>query len=111
MLDRPAHRASDVTVVAALTLALLGYAWLAVAVAHWWISGLAAPLVAALLVARCARARFSAYIFFSGVGLRGLMTAHWMPVAFAVAAIVLLQSPPALRAWPRVGSLARMARP
>lgn len=111
MLERPAYRASDVAVVAALTLALAGYAWLALAVAHWWISGVAAPLVAALLVVRHARARFSAYVFFSVVAMRGLMTAHWMPVAFAAAAILLLQSPPALRAWPRVASPVRMARP
>jgi hypothetical protein len=109
--DPGARRAFDLAVVAVLTLALCAYALVALAVAHWWVSGLAAPLVAALLAGRHARARFSAYVFLSVVGARGVMTAHWAPLAFAAAGILLLQTPPALRAWPRVSTPARMARP
>ena len=109
--DPGARRAFDVAVVAVFTLALLAYALAALALAHWWVSGLAAPLVAGLLAARHARARFSAYVFFSVVGARGVMTVQWGPLAFAAAALLLLQTPAALRAWPRVGTPARMARP
>jgi len=87
--------------VGALAGGLLLYAALALA-AHRWISGLVAPLVAALLIARHPRARFSAYVFFSALAVRGLVAGAWALALFAGAAIVVMQTPPAVRAWPRV---------
>lgn len=85
----------------ALAGGLLLYAALALA-AHRWISGLVAPLVAALLIARHPRARFSAYVFFSALAVRGLVAGAWALALFAGGAIVVMQTPPAVRAWPRV---------
>ena len=94
-----------------LTLALFGYAAFALGIGHWWVSGAAAPVVAALLLARHPRARFSAYIFFSVVVMRGVLTGWWMLAGGAAAVIVLLQTPLALRAWPRLPTPARMTPP
>jgi hypothetical protein len=105
-----------------MTASLLVYAVVALAVRHWWISGAAAPVVAYLLWRSHPRARFAAYVFFSVVALRGAMGDSWGAAAYAVAAIVLLQTPAALRAWPRLrfgerpgrgprGPGDRMARP
>jgi hypothetical protein len=88
-------------VVVTLAGGLLLYAALALA-AHRWISGLVAPLVAALLIARHPRARFSAYLFFSALAVRGLVAGAWALALFAGAAILAMQTPPAVRAWPRV---------
>ena len=70
--------------------------------AHRWISGLIAPLVAGLLATRHPRARFSAYVFFSALAVRGLVAGAWPLALFAGAAIGVMQMPPAVRAWPRV---------
>jgi hypothetical protein len=94
---------AEALIVAVLSAALVGYAALALGLAHWWISGSAALVVAGLLFARHRRARFSAYVLLSVVALRGTVTGHWAALTFAAAAILLLQSPPALRAWPRLG--------
>lgn len=85
-----------------LPLALLAYAVVALGVARWWVSGLAAPVVGALLWRRHPRARFAAYVFFSVVALRGLVGRHWAAVLFAAGAVVLMQTPAARRAWPRL---------
>lgn len=85
-----------------LTLSLLIYAIVAVLVARWWISGVVAPLVAALLWMQHPRARFAAYIFFTVAAVRGLFRGAWPVTAFAIAAILLLQTPAAARAWPRL---------
>lgn len=111
MPKETAGRALDGAIVATFTLALLVYAFVALAVTQWWISGLAAPLVAALLAGRHSRARFSAYVFLSVVAARGAVHAHWAALGFAVTALLLLQSTPACRAWPRLPGPARMARP
>ncbi|HKB24507.1 MAG TPA: hypothetical protein VKG64_05570 [Methylomirabilota bacterium] len=94
-----------------LPLALLVYAGVALGAARWWVSGLAAPVIAVLLWRRRSRARFAAYVFFSVVALRGLVGRHWAALAFAAAAVALMQTSAARRAWPRVrpGS-ARMTR-
>jgi hypothetical protein len=88
-----------------VTIALAGglvvYAGIAF-VGHRWLSALAAVLVAALLARRHPRARFAAYVFFSALGLRSLVTGAWLHAGFAAAGIVLLQTPPARRAWPRL---------
>ena len=94
-----------------LALALAGYAMLALGIGRWWISGIAAPVVAVLRLARHRRARFSAYVFFSVVALRGVVTGWWMLTGAAGAAILLLQTPAALRAWPRLPTPARMMPP
>ena len=88
-------------VTIALAGGLLLYAALALA-AHRWISGLIAPLVAGLLATRHPRARFSAYVFFSALVVRGLVAGAWPMALFGGAAIVVMQMPPAVRAWPRV---------
>ena len=85
-----------------LPAALLVYAALALAVAHWWLSGLAAPVVAWLLWRRHPRARFAAYVLLSVVALRGLVTRDWVVVGVAAGAIALLQLPSAARVWPRL---------
>ena len=94
-----------------LALALASYATFALGVGHWWVSGIAAPVVALLLLARHRRARFSAYVFFSVVVLRGVVTGWWMLASAAIAAILLLQTPVALRAWPRLPAPAKMTSP
>lgn len=89
--------------VAVLLVASLAvYAVIALGVAHWWISGAAAPVIAILLWRAHPRARFSAYVFFSVVALRGGIRDSWGSLAYGVAAILLLQTPSALRAWPRL---------
>lgn len=89
-------------IVVLLPLALLAYAAYALLVAHGWVSGLAAPVVAALLWRRHPRARFSAYVLLSVVVVRGLVRAEWGAAAFGALVIAVLQSPPAVRTWPRV---------
>jgi len=91
-----------------LPAALLGYAGLALGVARWWISGLAAPLIAILLWRRHPRARFAAYVFLSVVALRGALGRHWGAVLFAAASVALMQTAAARRAWPPLR--ARMPR-
>ena len=107
MSQSSSHRAERALALG-LALALAGYATFALAVGHWWVSGVAAP---ALMLARHRRARFSAYIFFSVVVARGVLTGWWMLAGGAVAAILLLQTPLALRTWPRLPTPARMTRP
>jgi len=88
-------------VTVGLVSGLLAYAALAL-IAHRWASGLAAPIVAALLWGRHRRARFSAYVFFSALAARGLVTGSWALVVFAGASVLVLQMPAARRAWPRL---------
>jgi len=85
-----------------LPLALLGYALVALGVAHWWASGLAAPVIAALLWRRHTRARFAAYVFLSLVAVRGALTYRWAALAFAALAVALMQTVAAQRTWPRL---------
>ena len=92
-----------------LTGSLLLYAIVAVLVARWWISGVVAPLVAVLLWIRHPRARFAAYIFFTVMAVRGLVRGAWLVVLFALAAVILMQTPAACREWPRLRG-DRMAR-
>src|SRR2546425_1208049 len=94
-----------------LALGLAGYATFALGIGHWWISGVAAPVVAALLLARHRRARFSAYVFFSVVVLGGVLPGWGIRGGGAPAAFLLLQTPAALRAWPRLPLPARMPGP
>ena len=89
-------------VVVLLPLACVAYAAAALAWRHSWISALAAVLVAAFLWARHSRARFAAYIFFSAMAIRGALTAAWPALAFAVGAVLLMQTPAARAAWPRL---------
>jgi hypothetical protein len=88
-------------VVAALVVSLAVYTVLAL-IARWWLSGLAAPVVAYLMVTRHPRARFSAYVFFTVVTVRGLFARSPLAVAFAVGALLVLQTPAARRVWPRL---------
>jgi hypothetical protein len=88
-------------VVVALVGGLVAYAVLAL-MAHRFVSGLAAPLVAVLLAIRHPRARFAAYVFFSALTIRGIVAGAWMLVLFAGAGILVLQAPAARRAWPRL---------
>jgi hypothetical protein len=43
--------------------------------------------------------------------MRGVLTGWWMLAGGAAAVIVLLQTPLALRAWPRLPTPARMTPP
>jgi hypothetical protein len=88
-------------VVVALVAALVGYAVTAL-LAHRYLSGLLAPLVGALLAIRHPRARFTAYVFFSALAVRGLVSPGWPLVAFAAGGILLMQTPAAARAWPKL---------
>lgn len=89
-------------VVGLLPLACMGYAAAALAWRHSWVSAVVGLLIAVFLWWRHPRARFAAYIFFSAMAIRSLLTAAWTTLAFAVVAVLLLQTPPALAAWPRL---------
>lgn len=65
--DLQSRRPPVVTLVA---VALLAYALLAITTELRWVSGLLAGAVAWLLWHRHRRARFAAYVFLSGVGVR-----------------------------------------
>jgi Mn2+/Fe2+ NRAMP family transporter len=102
--------ASQRVVIGMFVIALVVYAALALA-AHRWVSGAAAPVVAGLLARRHPRARFSAYVFFSVLVLRGLAVGAWALVTFGLASVLVLQTSPARRAWPRLtGGRARATR-
>jgi hypothetical protein len=58
--------------------------------------------VAVLLGRRHPRARFAAYVLLSAVAARAVAVTAWPALAFAVAAIAVLQTPAAARAWPRL---------
>ena len=96
---------------------LVLYGIVALARLHRWPSGVAALLVALLLWRRHPRARFSAYILFSAMAARAALAGDWPVLALAVAAIVVMQTPAAARAWPRLrpgvtrADSDRMARP
>jgi hypothetical protein len=95
-------RPSRASLVAGLlVVALLGYAAVAVAL-RWWPSAVVAPVIAVMLWRRTARARFAAYVFFSVLAARGALTGVWALPAFALAALALMQTRAAARAWPRL---------
>ena len=85
-----------------LSIACVVYAAHALVWPHSWVSAVAGVLIAVFLWWRHPRARFAAYIFFSAMAIRSILTAAWATLAFAVAAVLLLQTPPALAAWPRL---------
>jgi len=89
-------------VVALLPLACAAYAVAALAWRHSWISAVAGALIALFLWWRHPRARFAAYIFFSAMAIRGVVTAAWPAVAFAAIAVLVMQTAPARAAWPRL---------
>jgi hypothetical protein len=74
----------------------------AVATRGVWISAVAATLIAWFLWRRHRRARFAAYVFFSAVAVRSVLTSRWPTLAFAIAAVLAMQTPAALAAWPRL---------
>jgi hypothetical protein len=83
---------------AALVLyAIVAFAWF-----DRWPSAAAALVVALLLWRRHSRARFSAYIVFSAVAARAALAGEWPMLALALAAVGVMQTPPAARAWPRL---------
>lgn len=79
----------------------MAYAAIA-ATRHWWPSAIVAPIVAALLWWRHPRARFTAYIFFTVLAIRGVITGMWALPAYAAVALALMQTVAARRAWPRL---------
>ncbi len=93
-------------VVLILPVGLLAYSGAALA-RHWWLAGLAAPVVAALLWYRHPRARFSAYVLLSVIVVRGLLTHAWLVTAFGVGMLLAMQLPSARTAWISVGSWRR----
>jgi hypothetical protein len=98
----PSGRMAPRVVVVVLPLACLAYAAIALGAHGAWISAAAATLVAWWLWRRHRRARFAAYVFFSAVAVRSALTARWPTLAFALAAVLVMQAPPALVAWPRL---------
>lgn len=66
------------------------------------LSAAATALVGGLLWRRHRRARFAAYVFFTVLAVRGALAARWPVLAFAVAAVLVMQTPPAMAAWPRL---------
>lgn len=88
-------------VTVALIASLLAYAAVAVT-RRWWPSAAMAPLLAVLLWRRHRRARFSAYVFFSVLAARGVLTGLWGLPAYAIAAVGLMQTPAAFAVWPRL---------
>jgi hypothetical protein len=98
----PPARSTRPLIVVILALALLVYAALGVILAHRWLAPAAALLVAVLLWQRHRRARFSAYVLFSAMGARALITGAWPALLFAAGAVALLQTPAARQAWPRL---------
>jgi hypothetical protein len=90
-------------VIVILPVMLLAYSGTALAT-HWWLSGLAAPVVAVLLWYRHPRARFSAYVLLSVIVVRGLFTHAWLVTAFGTASLLAMQLPSARTAWMSVGS-------
>ena len=89
-------------VVMLLPLACLVYGAVALGTRGAWLAAAAGALTAWLLGRRHARARFAAYIFFSAVAVRSALTGRWPTLAFAIAAVLVMQTPPALAAWPRL---------
>jgi len=81
--------------------ALVAYAVIALARGRW-LSGLAAPVVAWLLVRRHRRARFATYVFATVVLVRAAVTRDWWIGAGTLVVIALLQLPSAVREWPRI---------
>jgi hypothetical protein len=81
--------------------ALLVYAGASLVVGRW-LAALAAAVVATLLWRRHRRARFAAYVLFTAMAMRGIVQGAWPALAFAVAAIAVLQIPSARATWPRL---------
>ena len=88
-------------VVILLPLACLLHAGLGLGRGHVLLAT-AAALIAWMLWRRHRRARFAAYVFFSAMVVRGALMAVWPALAFAVGAILLMQTSPAFAAWPRL---------
>jgi hypothetical protein len=89
-------------VVVLLPLACLAYGAASLGAYGSWVALAAATLVAWLLWQRHPRARFAAYVFFSAAAVRGVWSARWPTLAFAIAAVLFMQTPAALIAWPRL---------
>ncbi len=85
-----------------MPVTLVLYAIVALVSLHHWLSAVAALIVAVLLWRRHPRARFSAYILFSAMAARAALAGDWRVLALAGAAIVVMQTPAAARAWPRL---------
>ena len=88
-------------ITVALAGALLVYAAVAIRLG-WWPSAVVAAVVAVMLWRQLPRARFAAYVFLSVLAARGALTGVWGLTVFALAALALLQTPAAVRAWPRL---------
>jgi hypothetical protein len=80
---------------------LLVYALVALRQQRWG-SALAAVIVASLLWRSHRRARFAAYVFFTAVAVRGVLTGVWALPLYAAIAVAAMQIPAARRAWPRL---------
>lgn len=67
-----------------------------------WPSLIAGAVLVALLASAHRRARFAAYIFFTAVAIRGAVTGSWTLPLYAGVVLLVMQTPPARRAWPRL---------
>ena len=89
-------------VVTLLPLACVAYAVVSLVSRHSWLSAVAGVLSALFLWSRHPRARFAAYIFFSAMAIRSVLMHAWSTLAFAAIAVLVMQTPAALAAWPRL---------
>jgi hypothetical protein len=67
-----------------------------------WPSMVAGSVVAVLLACSHRRARFAAYVFLTAVAIRGALTGLWPLLVYAAVVLLVMQTAPARRAWPRL---------
>ena len=67
-----------------------------------WASLISGSVLVLLLATAHRRARFAAYIFFTAVAIRGVVAGIWILPLYAGVMLLLMQTAPARRAWPRL---------
>ena len=67
-----------------------------------WPSLVGGSMLLVLLSAAHRRARFAAYIFFTAVAIRGVVAGSWALPLYAGVVLLVMQTAPARRAWPRL---------
>ena len=97
-MTRDFARAAVVWVVVA---SVIGYAAIG-AYQRRWPSMVAGSVVAVLLACSHRRARFAAYVFLTAVAIRGAVVGLWALPVYAGAVLLVMQTAPARRAWPRL---------
>ena len=88
-------------VVGAVVVSVVVYAAIG-AYQHRWPSLIGGSVLVALLASAHRRARFAAYIFFTAVAIRGVVAGSWALPLYAGVVLLVMQTTPARRAWPRL---------